>query len=88
MDYWDKAPMSREQMVLFAPTLDSMIPDGHPVRLYDEILRGCDWSEWEAKYNGRRGRPPIPPRVMASVILYGLSRGVRSSRHLEYLVGL
>jgi transposase len=86
MDYWDKPPMSREQMVLFAPTLDAMIPQDHAVRLYDEILHGCDWAEWEGKYNGRLGRPPIRPRVMASVILYGLSRGVRSSRHLEYLV--
>lgn len=87
MDYWDRAPMSREQIVLFAPTLDSAIPENHSVRLFDEILRACCWSEWEAKYNGRRGRPPIPPRVVASVLLYGLSRGVRSSRHLEYLVG-
>ena len=86
MDYWDKAPMSRKQIVLFAPTLDSVIPEGHPVRLFDEILHGCDWSAWEAEYNGRHGRPPIPPRVMASVILYGLSRNLRSSRHLEYLV--
>ena len=86
MDYWDKPPVRREQMVLFAPTLDATIPADHPVRLYDEMLRGCEWSEWEAEYNGREGRPPIPPRVMASVILYGLSRNVRSSRHLEYLV--
>jgi transposase len=87
MDYWDKPPMNREQIVMFAPTLDAMIPEAHPVRLYDELLHGCDWAAWEGEYNGRRGRPPIRPRVMASVILYGLSRGVRSSRHLEYLVG-
>lgn len=85
MDYWDKAPMSREQIVLFAPTLDSVIPEDHPVRLFDEVLQGCDWSEWEAHYDGKRGRPPIHPRILAGVILYGLTRGVRSSRHLEYL---
>ncbi len=39
MGYWAKAPMKREQMVLFAPTLDSTIPEGHPVRLFDEIHR-------------------------------------------------
>lgn len=87
MGYWAKAPMKREQMVLFAPTLDSMIPEGHPVRLFDEILRGCRWSDWEAEYHGERGQPPIHPRVVAGVILYGLTRQVRSSRHLEYLLG-
>ena len=87
MDYWDQAPINREQMVLFAPTLDSMIPDEHPARLVDEILRTCDWTEWEAKYKRERGRPPIHPRIMSGVILYGLTRGVRSSRHLEYLLG-
>jgi len=86
MDYWDKAPMNREQIVLFAPTLDSVISDGHPARLVEEILRGLDWSHWEAKYKRGRGRPPIHPRVMGGVVLYGLTRGVRSSRHLEYLI--
>jgi transposase len=85
MDYWARAPMEREQTVLFAPTLDAMISEDHPVRLFDEILAGCDWSEWKAEYHLRRGQPPIPPRVVAGVILYALSRGVRSSRHVEYL---
>lgn len=30
-----------------------------------------------------RGQPPVPPRVLASAILYGLSLGLRSSRQLE-----
>jgi transposase len=85
MDYWAPAPMKREQTVLFAPTLDEMIGEDHPVRLFAEILGRCDWSAWEAKYHGRRGQPPIHPRVVASAILYGLTRGLRSSRLLEYL---
>jgi transposase len=87
MGYWAKAPMAREQIVLFAPTLDAMISEDHSVRLFDEILGRTDWSPWEAKYHGRRGQPPIHPRILAGVLLYGLSRGVRSSRHLEYLLG-
>jgi transposase len=79
--------MSREQIVLFAPNLDEMILEDHPVRLFDEILAGCDWSDWEAEYHGSLGQPPIHPRVLAGMILYGLTRGVRSSRHLEYLIG-
>jgi transposase len=85
MDYWAQAPRGRDQMVLFSPTLDDMIDEAHPVRLLDEILRKCDWSEWEAEYHGRLGQPPIHPRVIASVMLYGLTRGLRSSRQLEYV---
>lgn len=85
MDYWAKAPRGRDQMTLFAPTLDDMIGESHPVRLLDEILRSCDWSEWEGEYHGGKGQPPIHPRVIASVLLYGLTRGVRSSHKLEYM---
>jgi transposase len=87
MEYWAKPRMARDQMVLFSPTLDASISDDHPVRLLDEMLKGLDWSEWEAEYDGRKGQPPIPPWVMAGVILYGLMRGIRSSRMLEYLCG-
>jgi transposase len=79
--------MARDQFVLFSPTLDSSISDDHPVRLLDELLQGLDWSAWEAEYDGQKGQPPIPPWVMAGVILYGLMRGIRSSRMLEYLCG-
>jgi len=84
MDYWAKAPLRRDQILLFSPTLDDSISDDHPVRLLDEILRAQDWSAWEQEYDGTRGQPPIPPWVMAGVILYGLMRRIRSSRQVEF----
>jgi transposase len=83
VDYWAESPMQREQIALFAPTLDSSIADDDPVRLFDEVLAGMDWSEWEGEYHGRLGQPPIHPRHVASAILYGLYRRIRSSRQLE-----
>jgi transposase len=83
IDYWAEAPRRRDQMVLFAPTLDAMIGEDDPVRLFDEIMAGLDWSAWEAEYDGGRGQPPIHPRFVASGILYGLCCGIRSSRKLE-----
>lgn len=83
MDYWSEAPLVRQQMALFSPTLDAMISPDDPVRLVDEILAGCDWSAWEAEYHGARGQPPIHPRILAAAILYGLCRGLRSTRKLE-----
>jgi transposase len=73
--------------VVFEPTLDHSIPQDHPVRLFDELLHRFDWTPWEARYSGRTGRPAIHPRVLASVLLYGLSLGVRSSRRLERACG-
>jgi len=87
MAYWQNAPCEREQLVLFASRLEDRIPEDHPVRLLDEILVSADWSAWEAEYDGRRGQPPIHPRVLAGVLLYGMIRRIRSSRQLEYAVG-
>ena len=75
MSYWDSPPMDREQMVLFAPALEASISGDHPVRVLDEVARVLDWSGWESGYCGVAGRPAIHPRVMASLILYGLTLG-------------
>ena len=85
--YWAKPKVVRQQAVLFAPTLDDMISMGHEVRLLDETLRRLDWSEWEAHYSGWRGQPPIHPRVLAGIWLYGMMRRIRTSRPLEYACG-
>lgn len=75
--------MDRTQIVLFAPTLDSMIPEDQGVRLFDEILSRMDWSAWEGRYCQDLGQPPIHPKVLAGILLYGMSLGMRSSRVLE-----
>ena len=86
-EYWAKPKVVREQAVLFAPTLDDMIPADHEVRLLDEVLRSLDWSEWESHYRGGRGQPPIHPRVLAGIWLYAMMRRIRTSRPLEYACG-
>ncbi|MEX0700845.1 MAG: IS1182 family transposase [Planctomycetales bacterium] len=83
MGYWAQPERARDQLVLFHQRLDDAIPADHPVRLFDEILGRIDWSAWEAEYHGWRGQPPIHPRVLAAVLLYGLLKKVRSSRALE-----
>lgn len=83
MSGFAKAPVSREQLVLFEQKLDEVIPADHRVRLLDAILRRLDWGEWEALYDLQKGQPPIHPRVVASAILYGILNRVYSSRQLE-----
>lgn len=84
-DYWADSPFEREGKLFSAcfPTLDSVIHPDDPVRLVDEILRGVDWSLWEAEYPRRKGQPPIHPMHIAAAMLYGMYRGIRSSRKLE-----
>lgn len=76
-------PVGRSQLVLFPEKLDDVIASDHVVRLLDEIMEGLDWQAWEARYVLERGQPPIPPRILASVILYGIIKRIRSSRALE-----
>ena len=82
--YWQDAPMPREQIVLFADTLEQRIPEDHPVRILDEILSRLDWNEWEAAYHGKFGQPPIHPSVMCKTLLFAMIRRIRSSRQIEY----
>lgn len=84
MTRWAEPPMDRTQTMMFCPTLDAMIDEDHPARLFDEILAGCDWSRWEAHYEVKVGQPAIHPRIVASALLYGMSHGIRSSRRLEW----
>jgi transposase len=83
MERWAQPRIARDQTVLFAPTLDHAIDADHPVRLFEETLARIDFSTWESHYTRIEGQPPIHPRIMAGVILYGLSLGLRSSRRLE-----
>ncbi|MHC4880962.1 MAG: IS1182 family transposase [Planctomycetota bacterium] len=85
--YWARTPLPREQVVLFAKRLDEVISDDHPARVYAEILEGYDWSAWEASYHGHQGQPPIHPRILAGLWLYGVRRGIRSTRKMEYMTG-
>ena len=81
---WVPPVESRDQLVLFPQKLDDSLPADHPVRQLDAILNQLDWSLWESKYKSwGAGRPPIHPRVMASILLYGILMRIRASRQLE-----
>jgi transposase len=83
-EYWADAPLDRYRVPLYARTLDATIDEDDSVRLVDEVLAATDWSAWEAEYGPRgRGQPPIHPRHLAAAILYGLYRGIRSTRKVE-----
>ena len=84
--YWQKPPMQRNQIVLLPTTLDDRIPDDHPVRMLDEILDRLDWTDWENTYDRRKGQPPIHPSVLCKILLFAMTRRIRSSRVIEYSI--
>ncbi len=83
-NYWQDAPIPRQQLVLIPTALEEMIPEDHPVRLVDEILDTLDWTKWEAAYHGSHGQPPLHPSVLVKILLFAMIRKIRSSRQIEY----
>ncbi|MCC5836095.1 MAG: IS1182 family transposase [Opitutales bacterium] len=85
MVIWSEAPRPRCQIELIAPSLDEQIGKTAGVRFLDALLREVDWKPWEEYYHqSGPGRPTHHPRVMCAAILYGLIRGMHSTRMLEY----
>ena len=80
---WAKREYEREQLVLFPTRLDEVVDQGDVVRLLDGVLDRFDWGPLEKTYHQHLGKPPIHPRVVSSVILYGLMCRIRASRQLE-----
>lgn len=80
-----EAPIPRDQINLIPTSLDELIPSASPIRLIDELLDHLDWTVFNENYRyEKRGRPPIPPRILAAVWIWAFFRRVRSSRNLEY----
>lgn len=80
---WAKRECDREQVVLFPTRLDEAVDQNHIVRVLDAVLDRFDWKPLEKTYHQRLGQPPIHPRIISSVILYGLMCRIRASRRLE-----
>lgn len=59
------------------------IPRDHFVFFVEDAVSKLDLSEIYASYSDGAGGPPYDPRMMTSILLYGYSRGIRSSRRIE-----
>lgn len=59
------------------------LPSDHSAHFIRDLVREqLELSAIVASYDEGRGYPPYAPRMMASLPLYGYSRGVYSSRRL------
>lgn len=73
-----------EQARLFPPSVRDFVPEGHLAHMVRDLVRDeLDLGPIFAKYEELRGCPPYHPTMMTALLLYGLCRGVYSSRKLE-----
>jgi len=84
-----RAPV-RDQIELRAVDIDSLIGADHPARVVWGYVESLDLSVLEDGIMAREGlpgHPPIAPRLMLALWLYGTSDGVGSARALAGLCG-
>ncbi len=70
--------------------VEELIPQNHPARVIWQVSGKFDFSRFEQTKKSleeEAGRPCWPPRLLASIWIYGYSLGVASSRALERMMG-
>ncbi len=80
-------PLNRQQVWMFPPTLEELIPNDHPARFVATLVDSLKDDMWQKLDIGLEGdplgAPAYHPRALLSVWLYGFMTGTRSSRKLE-----
>ena len=74
----------RDQSFLLPPDVRDWLPDGHLAWFVLEAVAGMDLSGFYGAYRADGvGRRAYDPSMVVALVLYGYSRGVRSSRKIE-----
>jgi transposase len=77
-----KTGESRNQMVLFPAMINDYISEGHPARLVLSIVSNLNLDPIISKFS-KIGQKAYSPRTLLSLLFYGYSIGIRSSRKLS-----
>lgn len=74
-----------EQPTALLPvTAADLLPEDHLALRFQQLVGQLDLRPLEAVYRADgRGRPPYPPRIMVTLILYCRSKGLLSARQVE-----
>jgi transposase len=76
-------PWDLDQQWILPPSLHEFVPPGHVAHfIRDTVCSELDLRAIMSAYDEERGFPPYHPAMMVSLLLYGYSRGVYSSRKL------
>lgn len=75
----------QDELLLFPPTFDELIPSNDPVRTISRIVDRIDLSKVYNTYNDK-GAAAYHPRMLLKVLIYAYMRNHYSSRKIEDLV--
>lgn len=76
---------SQGQMLLFPPSLDSLIPENHLVRLVNTAVEQMDLSAIFSQYQGG-GTSSYHPVMLLKILIYAYSQKIYSSREIAKAV--
>jgi len=75
-------PYQQNQLLVFPPTFDELIPTEHPVRVVSQIIDRINLDPILEKYKGG-GSSSYHPRMLLKVLVYSYLSNVYSSRKME-----
>jgi len=77
-----KQGIDPNQEFLFPKKPSDFLPENHLAKAIHEIVKLLDFNKIEVKYS-EAGQNAYAPRMMTSILFYGYSTGVRSSRKVS-----
>jgi transposase len=76
---------NQNQIMIFPPSLDELIPSNHVVRIVSAVIDRLDISGILSTYRGG-GNSCFDPRMMLKVLIYAYLNNVYSSRKIERML--
>src|SRR5271165_25141 len=76
-------PVNREQPMFLPLDMRSWVPEDHFAWFLVEVAGQLDTSALEGGTSPGKGRPGYDPQMLATLVMYAMSCGVRSSREIE-----
>ena len=76
-------PVNREKPMFLPLDMQSWVPKDHFVWFLVDVAGQLDTSALQAGTSPGRGRPGYDPQMLATLVMYAMSCGVRSSREIE-----
>lgn len=74
-------PYDQQQILILPPSLEELIPQGHPVRIVNEVINKLNIEPLLQAYH-IRGSSSYHPQLLLKVIVYGYVTNIYSSRKL------
>lgn len=87
MPRFKEMPMCPSQTMLFGLSVEDALPGDDDVRAFSDVMDYLDYSSLESRC-AELGCPPYPPKVLAKILGYAYSKGIRSSRRIENLLSI